>query len=82
MQHVLLHDFTYRAGLRQVILPAGNERDLRDVPLDVRQHIRFNFVERMDDVVQLALLGQKKTPRKASPAKLSVSSEPRAAKKK
>jgi ATP-dependent Lon protease len=45
----------HRAGIRDVILPRGNERDLRDVPVDVRGGIRFHFVERMDEVIQLAL---------------------------
>ncbi|CAN5658488.1 endopeptidase La [soil metagenome] len=45
----------HRAGIRDVILPSGNERDLRDVPDDVRESIRFHFVERMDDVIELAL---------------------------
>jgi ATP-dependent Lon protease len=47
----------YRAGLREVILPRGNERDLRDVPPDVREHIRFHLVSVMDDVVGIALMG-------------------------
>ena len=46
----------YRAGLREVILPAGNEKDLRDVPDEVRQNMAFTFVERMDEVFRLALL--------------------------
>ncbi|HET9441601.1 MAG TPA: endopeptidase La [Longimicrobiales bacterium] len=45
----------YRAGLRDVILPTGNERDLREVPDDVRENMTFHFVQRMDDVVKLAL---------------------------
>jgi ATP-dependent Lon protease len=45
----------HRAGIRDVILPRGNERDLRDVPLDVRGGIQFHFVERMDEVIRLAL---------------------------
>jgi ATP-dependent Lon protease len=45
----------HRAGIRDVILPRGNERDLRDVPADVREGFRFHFVERMDEVIQLAL---------------------------
>lgn len=72
----------HRAGIRDIILPAGNERDLRDVPADVREHIHFHFVDRMDDVVRLALLGQKPMKRKASPRKTSITAEPRAAKKK
>ncbi|MQA92346.1 MAG: endopeptidase La [Gemmatimonas sp.] len=45
----------YRAGLREVILPAGNERDLRDVPDDVRAGTEFLFVEHMDQVFERAL---------------------------
>jgi ATP-dependent Lon protease len=47
----------HRAGIRQVIMPSGNERDLRDVPENVRASIEFHFVDRMDQVMDLALLG-------------------------
>jgi ATP-dependent Lon protease len=46
----------YRAGLREVILPKANEKDLRDVPEEVRAHMAFTFVDRMDEVLHLALL--------------------------
>lgn len=46
----------YRAGLRQIILPAGNERDLRDVPDDVRRGMTVHFVGHMDEIFELALL--------------------------
>ena len=46
----------YRSGLREVILPKSNEKDLRDVPEEVRGHMAFTFVERMDEVLHLALL--------------------------
>jgi ATP-dependent Lon protease len=46
----------YRAGLREVIMPKANEKDLRDVPDEVRAHMAFTFVERMDEVLHLALL--------------------------
>jgi len=48
----------YRSGLREVILPHGNRRDLRDVPEDVRAGMTFHFVERMDQIFEIALLGQ------------------------
>jgi ATP-dependent Lon protease len=48
----------YRAGLRDVILPEGNERDLRDVPGDVRAGMRFHFVTQMDQIFEIALLGE------------------------
>ena len=46
----------YRAGLREVILPKANEKDLRDVPDEVRKNMTFTFVDRMDEVLHLALL--------------------------
>jgi ATP-dependent Lon protease len=46
-----------RAGLREVILPRGNERDLlREVPAEIREGIEFDYVGRMEEVIQLALL--------------------------
>jgi ATP-dependent Lon protease len=67
----------YRAGLRDVILPKGNERDLRDVPEDVRGNMNFHFVQRMDDVMNLAL-SEGTEPRLAIAEEMSQ--EPRAAK--
>ncbi len=46
----------YRAGLLEVILPKGNEKDLRDVPEEVRTRMAFTFVGTMDEVLRLALL--------------------------
>jgi len=46
-----------RAGLTKIILPAENERDLEDIPADVREKMEFHLVESMDEVVILALDG-------------------------
>jgi ATP-dependent Lon protease len=46
----------YRAGLRHVILPANNEKDLRDIPDEVRQLMTFTFVGNMDEVIHVMLL--------------------------
>jgi ATP-dependent Lon protease len=46
----------YRAGIREVILPTGNQRDLRDVPQNVREGLRFHLVDRMDEILEIALL--------------------------
>jgi ATP-dependent Lon protease len=46
-----------RAGLTKIILPAENERDLEDIPADVREKMEFHLVESMDEVVLLALDG-------------------------
>src|SRR5688572_15012522 len=46
----------YRAGLREVIMPKGNEKDVRDVPDEVRKKMAFTFASTMDEVLHLALL--------------------------
>src|SRR5687767_7722844 len=46
----------YRAGLRQVILPKTNEKDLRGIPDEVVNSMTFTFVSTMDDIIHLALL--------------------------
>src|SRR5687767_3340093 len=46
----------YRAGLREIILPKANEKDLRDVPDEVRTNMVFTFVQGMDEVLRFALL--------------------------
>ena len=46
----------YRAGLRQVILPKTNEKDLRGIPDEVVKSMTFTFVSTMDDIIHLALL--------------------------
>ncbi|HVR43741.1 MAG TPA: endopeptidase La [Thermoanaerobaculia bacterium] len=46
-----------RAGLGRLILPRENERDLEDIPLDVREKMEFHLVESMDEVVAIALDG-------------------------
>jgi ATP-dependent Lon protease len=46
----------YRAGLREILLPSSNEKDLRDVPDEVRGTMAFTFVSSMDEVLHLALL--------------------------
>jgi len=69
----------YRAGLREVILPRGNERDLREVPDDVREKMSFDFVERMDDVMRIAL-GPPTEPSLAIADDTATAREPRAAK--
>jgi len=47
----------YGAGIREVILPAENEKDLEDIPEDVRNVMQFHLVKEMDEVIPLALDG-------------------------
>jgi ATP-dependent Lon protease len=45
----------HRAGIKNVILPKENEKDLQDIPTDILEVIGVNFVETMDEVLQIAL---------------------------
>ena len=45
----------HRAGIRTVLLPARNRKDLEDVPQSVKQDMKFVFCERVDDVMREAL---------------------------
>jgi len=46
----------HRAGIKRVILPEQNRKDLEEVPENVRQELEFHFVSRMEEVIQIALL--------------------------
>ena len=45
----------HRVGIRTVILPKDNEKDLADVPQEVQAEMSVKFVETMDEVLHLAL---------------------------
>ncbi len=45
----------HRAGIRKVLLPARNRKDLEDVPKSVRDEVQFVFCERVDEVMREAL---------------------------
>jgi ATP-dependent Lon protease len=46
----------HRAGIRTVILPQRNERDLEDVPAELRQEMSFLFVDDAAEVLRHALV--------------------------
>jgi len=45
----------HRAGIRKVLLPARNRKDLEDIPQSVRAEVEFVFCERVEDVIREAL---------------------------
>ncbi len=44
----------HRAELRTLLLPKRNELDLRDVPPEIREQMRFHFVDSVDEVARIA----------------------------
>ncbi|MBI9106471.1 MAG: endopeptidase La [Spirochaetales bacterium] len=45
----------HRAGIRSIIMSSENRNDIKEIPEDVRNDIEFLFVERIEDVVKIAL---------------------------
>ena len=53
----------HRAGIKTIILPAWNRKDLEDIPKNVEKDIQFQFVDKMLDVIDIALDGKKPRPK-------------------
>jgi len=64
------------SGARVVILPKKNEKDLRDVPDEVRKQIKLVLVENMDQVLAAALR-RRPRPLKPNPAAAPAKGEPK-----
>jgi ATP-dependent Lon protease len=47
----------HRAGLKRIILPKANEKDLKEIPEEVKQDLQFILVETIDEVLQAAFEG-------------------------
>ncbi len=61
----------YRAGIREVILPDENAKDLEEIPEDVRAEIQFHFVDHMDKVIANALVREVDTDVSATPGEVA-----------
>ena len=48
-----------RAGITTVIAPEANRKDLVDIPQEYKKKIKFMFAERVEDVIDAALLSKK-----------------------
>lgn len=45
----------HRAGIKTLVLPKWNEKDLEDIPAKVKNDITFHFVDKMKEVLDIAL---------------------------
>ena len=45
-----------RAGIRTIIVPKDNQKDLADIPEDIRDEFTIHCVESMDEVLKVALV--------------------------
>ncbi|MGD9909337.1 MAG: endopeptidase La [Candidatus Izemoplasmatales bacterium] len=45
-----------RSGLRTIVIPKGNEKDVDDIPKEVRDQLTIHFAETIDEVLKIALI--------------------------
>ena len=60
----------HRAGIREAILPAENKRDLADLPDLIKKEMKLNWVEQMDEVLEIALVSRPLKLAEETPAAL------------
>lgn len=61
----------HRAGVKTIIAPADNEKDIEDIPVLVQKDLKFVFVKHVDEVLEVALM---RTPEPAAPKTIPVPS--------
>ena len=59
----------HRSGIKEVILPDHNRKDLEDVPKHVAKDLKFHFAKEINDVLKVALAGVLKTGKKSNKPK-------------
>jgi ATP-dependent Lon protease len=57
----------HRAGIRTVILPDKNKKDLEEVPERIRKQMVFHLAKKMDEIIPLALRVKKRARTNKSP---------------
>lgn len=45
----------HRAGIKHILLPKDNREDINDIPEEIREQLKFSFVETIEDVLKITL---------------------------
>jgi ATP-dependent Lon protease len=45
-----------RTGLKEIIIPEGNEKDIEDIPKEVQEKLTIHLAKKIDDVIEIALI--------------------------
>ena len=51
-----------RAGIREIVLPRLNAKDLEGIPAPIKRQMRFRCVDRVDEAISLSLLADGERP--------------------
>jgi len=60
----------HRAGVKTIIAPSDNEKDMEDIPDFVQKDLKFHFVKHMDEVLSVALV---RSPQGNQPKRVPIS---------
>lgn len=52
----------HRAGIKEVLVPSRNEKDLEEVPKDVLAELKVHLIKRVDEVLPIVLEEPAPTP--------------------
>ena len=69
----------HRIGIQTIVLPADNQPDVVDIPVDIRKRLTFKFVNTMDEVIAEALLPKSEEAVSAELTEPAAIQEPAAA---
>jgi len=70
----------HRAGIKRIVMPKRNEKDLKEIPEEIREEMSFSFVQRMSEVLELVLAdGSEERVPGAAPSKDSQPPRPQPA---
>ena len=56
----------HRSGIKEILLPEQNRKDLEDIPDHIKKDLKFHFAKEMTDVAKVALNGLMKKPKKSA----------------
>ena len=45
-----------RSGIKTIVVPKANEKDVKDLPNEVKKKLKIKFMERVDDALEVALI--------------------------
>lgn len=60
----------YRAGIKTVVLPKNNQKDLEEIPDEIKKKVKFVFVDSIDEVIEIALDMKTKASKEKSTPKV------------
>ena len=68
----------YRVGIKDIIICRDNEKDLEDIPKEIKRNINFHIVDDISEVLEVAFVKEefervKKKSMKSSPKKSDAS---------